>query len=169
MTLRKLDYKDIPFLLEWMHDDDIIKIFQHDFKKETEESQKKFIDNSFTDTLRTYAVVDENDEYLGSISLKNIDLDSSQAEYAVCLRKKCQGTGIAKEATKTILDIAFNEMNLNRVYLNVLEENIRAYKFYEKFGFIYEGTFKESINIRGEFKDLKWYRMLKKEYERLYK
>lgn len=165
MKLRKLEYKDIPFLLEWMHDEDLVKVFQHNFKNETENSQKKFIDNSFNKKTRTYAIVDENDEYLGSVSLKEIDYETSQAEYAICLRKKCQGTGIATLATIEILKIAFYELNLNRVYLNVLETNIKANKFYNKFGFVYEGKFEEAIKINGTLENLNWYRMLKKEFK----
>ena len=56
--------------------------------------------------------------------MKNIDLDNKKAEYAICVRKKAMGTGVAKEATLEILRIAFEEMGLNKVYLNVITENI---------------------------------------------
>lgn len=165
MKLRKLEYKDIVFLLEWMNEEDITKNFKHDFSQETELTQKKFIDNSFNDENRTYAIVDSDDEYLGSISLKNIDKETKSAEYAICLRKKCHGKNISKIATDKILDIAFNELNLNRIYLYVLSDNIRANKFYNKYGFIYEGEFKQAELIGNHLKDIKWYRLLKSEYE----
>ena len=63
------------------------------------------------------------------------------------------------------MELGFEALGLHRIYLNVLSENLRANKFYQKCNFIYEGEFKEAILIRGEFKDLKWYRLLKKEYE----
>lgn len=165
MNLRKLEYKDIPFMLEWMHDIDITRYLKNDFEKATEESQKKFVDNSFTKESANFAIVDDNDEYLGSISLKNIDYDDKKAEYAICLRRKSVGTNVASSATMAILKYAFEELCLNRVYLNVVSNNIRANKFYEKIGFVYEGEFKEAINIKGVLEDLRWYRMLKKEYD----
>ena len=38
MTLRKLEDKDAPFMLEWMHDQDINKCFRKPFKSATMES-----------------------------------------------------------------------------------------------------------------------------------
>ena len=64
--------------------------------------------------------------------------------------------------------IAFYELGLKRVYLNVITENKRANAFYKKIGFVYEGTFKKHILINGELKDLNWYRMLKEEFDELY-
>lgn len=169
MRLRKLEYKDIPYMLEWMHDESITEHLKHDFSKADEISQKKFIDNSYTENDINFAIADdETDEYLGSISLKHINYDDSNAEYAICLRNSCTGKNIAYDATKSILNFAFNELNLNRVYLNVTSKNIRANKFYQKFGFIYEGEFKEAINIKGSLEDLKWYRMLKSEFNEVY-
>lgn len=164
MRLRFLEYKDIPYMLEWMKDAEINEFLAKDFSNFDEDSQKKFIDNSHNEKDITFAIVLDDDEYLGSISLKNIDYDNKSAEYAICLRKKSIGKNIAMEATNKILKYAFEELNLNRVYLNVLTDNIRANKFYQKFGFIYEGETKESINIRGTLKDLKWYRILKREF-----
>ncbi len=167
MKLRKLAYKDIPYMLEWMHDENITKYLKYDFSKTDEKSQKNFIDESYTKNNINFAIVDEEtDEYLGSISLKNINYDDSNAEYAICLRNSCIGKNIAYEATYELLDFAFNKLNLNRVYLNVLSKNVRANKFYQKFGFIYEGEFKEAINIKGILEDLKWYRILKKEFDK---
>lgn len=165
MKLRKLEYKDIPYMLEWMHDPEMTRYLKYDFSTATEETQKEFIDNSFNEKTITFAIVDEiEDEYLGSISLKNINYDDKNAEYAICIRKGSTGKNIAYEASNKILKYAFNELNLNRVYLDVVSNNVRAVKFYEKFGFKYEGEFKEAINIKGNLEDLKWYRMLKSEF-----
>ena len=56
-----------------------------------------------------------------------------------------------------LLDIAFNEMGLHKVYLNVLDNNFRAIKLYEKLGFKLEGEFKEHLYLREHFCGLKWY------------
>ena len=75
-----------------------------------------------------------------------------------------QGRGVAQEATRLILQKGFNEMGLNRVYLNVLSDNTRAVRFYEKCGFVFEGEFREHIKLEGKLKSLKWFGMLKREF-----
>ena len=68
-----------------------------------------------------FAIVDDkNDEYLGTISLKHIDYKNHNAEYAISTRKKVRGSGIAQKSTELILDYAFNNLDLHKVYLNVL-------------------------------------------------
>lgn len=166
MKLRKLNVKDIPGMMEWMQDVDISRQFRADFSHFTEDKIKHFIDQAqdFT-SHRHYAIVDEKDEYLGTISLKEIDSINMKAEYAIVLRRKVIGTSIASDATHQILNIAFNELMLNKVYLNVLAMNKRANRFYQKFGFVYEGTFRQDIKIENELYDLNWYSILKESYE----
>lgn len=166
MNLRKLNVKDIPLMLEWMKDVDISRQFRADFSHYTEDKVRHFIEQAqdFT-SHRHYAIVDEKDEYLGTISLKEIDTINMKAEYAIVLRRIAIGTSIARDATHQILKIAFNELMLNKVYLNVLSNNHRANRFYLKFGFKFEGTFRQDIKIENEFYDLNWYSILKESYE----
>lgn len=161
--LRALREKDAPLMLEWMQAPDIACFFRFDASKMTEDSCKAFIENANSDAgSRHYAIADENDEYLGTISLK--DIDGASAEYAISTRKCAHGTGAASQATKKVFDIAFNELGLERVFLNVLTENQRANAFYKKMGFVFERTEKNAVEIRGEMKDLNWYAIRKKDY-----
>ena len=145
-------------MLEWMKDPDLTENFRFNPEDNNIDSVNNFIDSSICDESNLhYAITDDNDEYLGTISLKSINKVDKNAEYAIALRKVAIGTGVAKKATRLIIDIAFNELKMKKVYLNVFAENGRAIKFYEKFGFIYEGEFKDHIFLRNEFKTLKWY------------
>jgi diamine N-acetyltransferase len=156
--LRDLKLKDAEGMLEWMHDSEIASNFRFDSSNMNIDKVRAFIENSQTEeTSKHFAVVTEEDEYIGTISLKNIDHTNKNAEYAVVFRKKALGSGAAKEATQLLLDKAFNEFKLIKVYLNVLSENIRAIRFYEKMGFIKEGEFKQHLYTHGRLQDLSWY------------
>lgn len=158
IRLRRLNKKDVPFMLEWMHDEETKKYFQTDFASMTVEDIENFIEFSIDEKTQNFAIVDDvDDEYLGTVSLKNINYKNKNAEYAISTRKKCRGTGINIEATKQLLDYAFKELNLNKVYLNVLSNNMRAINFYKKIGFKYEGTAKCHVLIDNEYLDLEWY------------
>ena len=165
MKLRPLQIKDAEGMLEWMHNPDIAKNFRFNTSGQTLDKVKNFIENSFDEETKHYAVANENDEYLGTISLKAINREDKTAEYAISMRACAIGTGAAAIATRELLKKAFYEMELNRIYLNVLSDNVRAQKFYEKMGFTYEGEFKQHICKNGEFKDLKWYAILKENFE----
>ena len=88
-----------------------------------------FIQNSFDEENQNFAFANDEDEYLGTISLKHISHVNDKAEYAVVARKCAQGTGAAKKATEELLKYAFTKLGLHKVYLSVLEENVRARSF----------------------------------------
>ena len=170
--LRKLQVEDAPYMIEWMHDDTIANVFQKNMRKITLDEAKEFCikaskrENFFSheDSVHFAIIDDYDDEYRGTISLKDIDIKNHSAEYAISIRRKFHGSRTATEATRLILDKAFMEYGLHRVYLNVLELNSRAIGFYEKIGFSYEGTSRESIEKDGRNLDLKWYSILKSEW-----
>lgn len=163
--LRRLEEKDAPFMLEWMHDHTINCNFQYPFAEMTLEKVKAFIENSFDEESKHFAITDEQDEYLGTISLKHISQKDKNAEYAIVTRKKAQGTGVARQATQELLQYAFHELELHKVYLNVLSENVRARKFYEKCGFVQEGLSRDAVRIHDSYKNLMWYGIINEENE----
>ena len=165
IRLRRLEKKDIPGMLEWMHDPEINQWFRFDAANMTVESAENFIAESFSEYTRHYAITDDSDEYLGTISLENIDMENRHALYAISMRSAYHGSGIAMEATELLLEIAFHELGLERVYLNVLSDNLRAKRFYEKVGFRYEGCFHHHLQLRGEWHDWDWYAILRNEYD----
>ncbi len=160
MRLRQFEDKDAPYILEWMQDKDITKYFQFDASKVSLESVNEFISNSHDVKENIHmACVNDDDEYLGTVSLKNIDNKNKNAEFAISFRKKAQGTGASKFAVEEITKLGYKTLKLHKIYLNVLSENKRAVRFYEKMGFVPEGEFKQHIFKDGIFYDLSWYRI----------
>ncbi|ADZ85481.1 GNAT family N-acetyltransferase [Cellulosilyticum lentocellum] len=165
IKLRKLKQKDAPLMLEWMQDKEITSCFRFDAQSMTIEKVYSFIEKAQDiSTDMHLAIINEEDEYLGTISLKEIDSINHTAEYAISMRKCAIGSGVARSATEKLLDKAFNEVKINKVYLNVLSDNIRAIKFYEKLGFSFEGEFKDHLFINGKYKSIKWYGIFKVDF-----
>ena len=145
-------------MLEWMRDPSIARFFRFDAAAMTEEKCRDFIASSDADlNSRHYAIADESDRYLGTISLKNIA--DGRAEYAISTRKCAHGSGAAMQATKEILRIAFEKLGLETVYLNVLADNLRANAFYRKAGFCFVRREENALELRSERKDLNWYEL----------
>lgn len=162
MRLRQLHKKDAPLILEWMKDPEINCFFRFNSETITIESIIDFIEKAMnSQSDRHYALVDDDDTYLGTVSLKKIDRVNNNAEYAISLRKSVIGTGAALFATSELIKIAFNKLELHKVYLNVLSDNMRAIMFYEKMGFVFEGEFVDHLLIRNQYRNLKWYAIVR--------
>lgn len=170
IRLRRLQEKDAPYMLEWMHNQNIQKCFQKNMLGMSLDDAINFCRSSEIKETPTdgdtnhFAIVNQEDEYLGTISLKNINTYHGTAEYAIATREKVQGHGVAKSATELLMKKAFEEYGLHRLYLNVLDNNEAAIKFYEKCGFKFEGEFRDHLIIEGKYVNLKWYGILEDEF-----
>ncbi|WP_165249314.1 GNAT family N-acetyltransferase [Adlercreutzia sp. ZJ141] len=165
--LRSLREEDAPGMLEWMHDPDVADKFRFDFMSMDEADALAFIRSSWDDNESIHlAVVGEDDGYLGTVSLKHVDVAQSCAEYAIAMVARSHGTGVALKATRDILALAFYSLDLHRVYLNVRADNGRALAFYNKAGFVREGAARSSLRVSsGGFVDLVWLSMLVGEFD----
>lgn len=76
------------------------------------------------------------------------------------------GKGIGKAAMALILEYAFHELNLHRVFLQVFSFNERAIRLYEKMGFVNEGRQRHALYRGGDWHDIIMMSMLKHEYKR---
>lgn len=157
MKLRRLESSDVVPMLEWMTADDVEKFFRFDKSKITIDTCKEFIKNSFSEKNRHYAIADDDNRYLGTISLKNINVKDSNAELAIALANNARGLGYGTLAVNELLKIAFDEIGLHKVYLNVLSDNAPAIHLYEKSGFVFEGELIDHVRINGKYQSLKLY------------
>ncbi len=131
MYLRKLIRQDAPLMLEWMHDDSVVHDLKTDFASKSIEDCEKFIECSLHDNQNLHlAIVDESDNYQGTVSLKSIT--DGSAEFAITVRSCAMGNGYSKEAMEKIIDIGFDELNLSSIYWCVSPNNKRAVRFYDK-------------------------------------
>ncbi|MCI8483219.1 MAG: GNAT family N-acetyltransferase [Lachnospiraceae bacterium] len=163
MYLRELKMEDAPYMLEWMHDDTVVHNLQKNFSEKTLDDTKSFIRSSWNDTKdKNLAIVSELDEYMGTVSLKYIDRENGNAEFAIAVRKSAMGCGYAWYGMKAIIEKAFQELHLESVYWCVSRKNKRAIRFYDKHNF--HEALDIPDNIQKRYKDareLKWYSVLK--------
>lgn len=156
--LRSLQIKDSRRMYSWMTDADASSQLTISRYPSSEETVIEFIRNSWVDRCNIhYAIVTDDDEYVGTVSLKNINQVDRNAEYAIAVSKEYWGKGYSKYATDEIVSYGFRILNLEKIYLSVASSNIRAVKFYEKYGFNKEGIFRKHIFINGKYDDLFWY------------
>jgi RimJ/RimL family protein N-acetyltransferase len=76
------------------------------------------------------------------------------------------GQGYGQEAVQLLLDFAFTEMNLHRIYLRVDVNNTYAIRCYENCGFVEEGRLREVVYHRGHFEDQLIMSVLRSEYRK---
>ena len=157
MRLRPLEPKDAPLMLEWMHDPDVVKFMHADFASKTLTDCERFIQaaKSSAENLH-YAVVNDEDEYMVTVSLKHIK--NRKAEFAITVRACAMGKDYARFAMESIIRKGFSELRLDKIYWCVSPENTRALRFYDKNG--YKRSEEAEIDLYytpEEIAGMKWY------------
>ncbi|MEI5908630.1 GNAT family protein [Bacillus spongiae] len=111
--------------------------------------------------------VEYNGRCIGAARLTVNKIDH-RARYAVGIFDTSMlGKGVGTEITQLLLQYAFEELDLHRVDLRVLEYNKRAIKCYEKCGFIQEGVEREGALIEGKYETDIMMSILNREYKEL--
>lgn len=160
MHLRELKVEDAPLMLEWMHDEDVVGNLRGNFASKNIDDCINFIQSSISESNIHLAIASDEDEYMGTVSLKNIENNS--AEFAIAVRAKAMSRGYSWFGMETILEKAFNEYKLESVYWCVSRENNRAVRFYDKHGFHEAIDIPDEVLKRYErINNLKWYSVLK--------
>ena len=159
MKLRNLEIADAPFMLEWMKSPGITQHLNADFSSKTIEDCCSFILFSRNDSNNIhFAITSDKDEYMGTVSLKNVDRANKRAEFAIVVRDIAIGKGYSWFGMQEILRYAFFNLKLKSVYWCVSLNNKRACRFYDKHNFNEMVDIDESFRKRyKDLNNLKWY------------
>ncbi|MFJ8911935.1 GNAT family N-acetyltransferase [Amycolatopsis sp. NPDC102389] len=123
----------------------------------TEEQIRKWLaSRPGLDDRADYAILRKEDRaYVGEVVLSGIDEDNRSGAFRIALTgPEVFGKGYGTEATKLLLDYAFDVVGLHRVSLEVFDYNPRAQRVYEKAGFVREGIQREALWWDGEWHDV---------------
>lgn len=96
----------------------------------------------------------ETDEAIGEMAMLDIDHLNQNAIVRISIFNQAYwGNGYGTEALKLLVKYGFNNLNLNRIGLDVFAYNDRALKSYKKIGFQEEGRVREALFYDGAFHD----------------
>lgn len=113
----------------------------------------------------SYAILDAAGRHVGNCGLRDIDSRRRKAELWIYVGSG-RGQGVGGAAMHGLLDRAFADLGLNRVYLRVLATNPGALRFYQRLGFVVEGCARQDTWFDGEPVDATLMSMLARERDR---
>ena len=165
VRLRSLERKDLPKCVEWLNDPEICETLSISEPISIEGEQRWFDNVQKDDSSKIYCIETLQGEHIGNVGLEDINLHDRKAELGIFIgEKRLWGIGYGTEAVKLALKLAFEGMNLNRVYLRTFISNERASKCYEKAGFVKEGILRQDIFKNGKYVDTLAYSILAEDY-----
>jgi len=156
IRLRPIEEKDTDNIIKWRNKDSVRLNFIYQ-KLFTVESHTNWLKTMvWTGKVKQFIIHDERVNMdVGSVFLRDIDYENQKAEYGIFIGEdSARGRGIGTMAAKMMVNYAFEELRLNKVFLRVFAENKGAVKSYEKAGFEREAYLREEIFLNGRFRDI---------------
>lgn len=96
----------------------------------------------------------ESEEYIGLITIKEIDFSARRGEIGYSILKQHWRKGYGKEAAQCVLKYAFEEINLHSMFAMISPKNEASQRIVQGLGFVQEAHFKDIHFFEGEFFDL---------------
>ena len=90
--------------------------------------------------------------------------EHARAELGYVLSRKLWGRGLMPEAVRAVVRFGFGRMELNRIEARCIIENAASARVMEKAGMTCEGTLREREFIKGAYRDMRLYSILRREY-----
>ena len=101
-------------------------------------------------------ILKENERYIGNVRIGPIDFESRVCKFSMMIGDKdVYGRGLGTEIVEKCIDYCFEQLNMRKFCLDVIEENKAAVRIYEKNGLITEGVLQEHVLLNGKACDLR--------------
>lgn len=101
---------------------------------------------------------------VGTIGLRDIDSEHSQAELGFWIAVECWRKGYATEAARTVVAFGFEQLGLNRIYAHYMARNPASGHVLAKIGMKPEGLLRQRVRKWGVFEDVVPMALLREEW-----
>jgi RimJ/RimL family protein N-acetyltransferase len=160
--------EDYPIIAKWWENDEFLRLMDTSAARplsaqRLDEWEKGMREdpNNFLFRLRTLA-----DDTLIGFGALEVMWTNQSAFLAIGIGDaNYWGKGYGSDGLSLLLRFGFNELGLHRIGLNVISNNTRAIRLYEKTGFSYEGTQREAVYRDGQRLDMVYYGILRRDWE----
>lgn len=167
IKLRHIKEEDKEMYHQWINDRDLVH-YNATFYPISSSDHNDWFNciNTKEDGVIFSIVTKDNDSLIGSCSLRNINTVHRNAELQIRIGEStARGNGHGTESVSLLLSYAFEDLNLERVYLHVFASNDRAIKSYIKAGLVEDGNLRKAAFINGAYVDVKVMSILREEFE----
>ncbi|MBM3140210.1 MAG: GNAT family N-acetyltransferase [Chloroflexi bacterium] len=173
VRLRPAEVTDTPRFLPWINDPEVRHLlgaaaYQYSLAAEEEFIRSRQENSWEAGVFLVIEAMDADDEprTIGNLEARRLHAESRHAEIGILIGdREYWGRGYGEDAMRTLCRFLFEELDLHRVYLSVLEFNPRARRSYEKVGFVEEGRKREHAFIAGRYYDVIEMGLLRREFE----
>lgn len=156
VKLTAITEADLPVLYQWINAPDLVH-YNSPFRPIHERDHLEWFERIRGDRTRVLFGIRprRGTRLIGLIQLFDIDLVHRNAELSIRISdSRDRGKGLGSDAVSLVVEHAWRDLNLHRVWLRVFAGNARALAAYSRAGFREEGRMMEAAYINGIWVDV---------------
>lgn len=170
VRLRAVERDDLPRFVHWLNDPEVTAGLTLVTPLSLAQEEKWFERVLAGPPENAPMVIEINTprgwESVGNLGLHSVNWRDREAELGIFIGEKAfWNQGYGEEVICLLLDYAFWQLNLHRVFLRVHADNPRAVRCYEKVGFVHEGRMRQACYNKGEYVDVLVMGVLRSEWK----
>lgn len=156
LKLTALAAADLPVLLPFFQDMASLIYYIPTTARPLNGEQLDKLLADWNDGVESFVFAIRQDQHLvGLVNLDGLDWANSHAEIGIALTSQdARGQGFATEALSLLIDFAFRELGLHRIWARIIDGNEPSLKLFAKLGFKPEGRMIGHVRRRGQFRDM---------------
>ncbi|MBK6444271.1 MAG: GNAT family N-acetyltransferase [Bacteroidetes bacterium] len=110
----------------------------------------------------SFLIIDKiSQQIIGTVFLKDFDWNVGKVEIGFFIDKDFVNKGIISKSVSFVIDYAFKELKLNKIFMRVSEDNLASRRVAEKNNFEIEGKLRKDFKTSdGELIDVIYYGVL---------
>lgn len=149
VKLRPMTVEEIPIFYKWATQSDATPFWYGDLRSNEVPTYEQFVedwriyyfDGSELEKGRCFAIL-VDDEAIGQINYNAINREDNSVELDIIIAQDTnKSKGYGSEALQTLSNYLFQEMNVQKCWIEAISDNPRAIAAYEKAGFKITRTF----------------------------
>jgi len=165
VILRAIERADLPNYVAWLNDERVVE-YMGRFLPWTLNQEEGWYDRMLDDDRVCNLAIEYEGKHIGGAGFSDIDARTRSAQVGLFIGlPELWDRGLGYDVLHTLLKFGFEQMNLNRIALQVFEENQRAVHLYEKVGFQREGRWRQADFRHGRYHDMLWMSVLRDEWQ----
>ena len=156
LHLTALESVDLPVLLPFFQDMSSLAYYIPTTARPLNAEQLEKVLTDWNDGSESFVfAIRKEDQLVGLVNLDGLDWPNSHAEIGIALTSKMsRGQGFAAEALELLIDFAFNELGLHRIWARIIDGNDPSLKLFARLGFKLEGRMSGHVRRRGQYRDM---------------
>jgi diamine N-acetyltransferase len=154
VRLEPLQVEHLPQVMTWVNDHEVLAYFAQRQSDITEAEERRYLEwLAASPNDRAFSIFD-GDDYVGQCSINQIYWPAKNGRLFLVVRRELQGRGYGSAALERLVDLAFADVGLHKLWLIVRRDNRSAQAMYLRRGFDFEGVLRDEYFVQDRYHDM---------------